>query len=95
VHFHCSPRAARHHEARRLPFRPIAENRATLALPRMIVVRRGGRGRTTLIDYQSFKAAYQRLLNGEEPPLLPSEERPKCVPKAEVKQFLAASLNHS
>jgi hypothetical protein len=56
----------------------------------VITVRRGGRGRTTLIDYQSFKAAYGRLLNGEEPPLLPCEERQKRIPKAEVNRFLAA-----
>jgi hypothetical protein len=62
----------------------------------VIVVRRGGRGRTTLIDYQSFKAAYQRLLNGEEPPLLPSEERPKCVPKARgVSLYYIASSTDS
>jgi hypothetical protein len=37
------------------------------------VVREGGRGCTTIIDYQSLKLAYQRWLNGEEPPPLPSE----------------------
>ena len=59
----------------------------------VIVVRRGGRGCTTLIDYQSFRAAYERLLHGEEPPLLPSEERQRRIPKGDVNRFLAVSLN--
>jgi hypothetical protein len=37
------------------------------------IVRQGGRGSSTLIDYRSLKVAYQRWLDGDEPPLLPSE----------------------
>jgi hypothetical protein len=37
------------------------------------IVREGGRGRETVIDYESLKCAYQRFKNGQEPPLLPSE----------------------
>jgi hypothetical protein len=37
------------------------------------IVRQGGRGCRTIIDYQSLKVAYNRLRAGEEPPLLPSE----------------------
>lgn len=39
------------------------------------VVRQGGRGCETVIDYQSLKDAYGRFKRGEEPPLLPSEVR--------------------
>lgn len=39
------------------------------------VVRPGGRGRQTLIDYASLVHAYQRYCAGEQPPLLPSEAR--------------------
>jgi hypothetical protein len=39
------------------------------------IVRNGGRGTETLIDYVSLKAAYERFRNGDEPPLLPSERR--------------------
>lgn len=39
------------------------------------IVRMGGRGRATLIDYDSLKRAYTRLKDGEPPPLLPSECR--------------------
>ncbi len=39
------------------------------------VVRAGGRGRETIIDYQSLKLAYSRYKEGEEPPPLPSEQR--------------------
>ncbi len=37
------------------------------------IVRQGGRGSETVIDFQSLKAAYLRFKEGEEPPLLPSE----------------------
>ena len=37
------------------------------------VVRQGGRGCETVIDYQSLKEAYGRFRKGEAPPLLPSE----------------------
>ena len=37
------------------------------------IVRQGGRGCRTLIDYQSIVSAYERYLQGEEPPPLPSE----------------------
>jgi hypothetical protein len=37
------------------------------------VVRQGGKGIHTAIDYASLKAAYERFKKGEEPPLLPSE----------------------
>ncbi len=39
------------------------------------LVRQGGRGSSTLIDYHSLKLAYQRWLNGDEPPILPSEAK--------------------
>ena len=38
------------------------------------VVRQGGRGRETLIDFASLKAAYRRYAGGDAPPLLPSEQ---------------------
>jgi hypothetical protein len=41
------------------------------------IVRPGGRGTETLIDYSSLKEAYNRFRNGDEPPLLPSERRSK------------------
>jgi hypothetical protein len=41
------------------------------------VVRQGGRGTETIIDYASLKEAYYRFRNGDEPPLLPSEGRGK------------------
>jgi hypothetical protein len=41
----------------------------------LLVVRRGGPGRQTLIDYKSLVAAYERYARGDEPPLLPSEQR--------------------
>ena len=41
----------------------------------VLVVRAGGRGCETLIDYQSLVAAYDRYVRGDEPPLLPSEQR--------------------
>ena len=37
------------------------------------IVREGGRGVETLIDFQSLKKAYQRFINGEEPPRMPCE----------------------
>ena len=39
------------------------------------VVREGGRGRETVIDYESLKEAYYRFKKGDHPPLLPSELR--------------------
>ncbi len=39
------------------------------------IVRQGGRGSETVIDYQSLKVAYMRFKAGEHPPLLPSELR--------------------
>ena len=39
----------------------------------LIIVRQGGRGCETVIDYASFKTAYERFKRGEQPPLLPSE----------------------
>lgn len=41
------------------------------------IVRPGGRGTETLIDYASLKEAYVRFRDGDEPPLLPSERRAK------------------
>lgn len=41
--------------------------------PWLRIARRGGPGRDVLIDTTSIEEAYQRLLAGEEPPLLPSE----------------------
>jgi hypothetical protein len=43
--------------------------------PWLIVAQWGGRGRSTLIDTASFEAAYQAMLEGEKPPLLPSEAK--------------------
>jgi hypothetical protein len=37
------------------------------------VVRRGGQGRETMIDYKSLVDAYERFRRGESPPPLPSE----------------------
>ncbi len=48
---------------------PVSERDAWL-----IIVREGGRGAETLIDYRSLKRAYQRWLGGEEVRLLPSEK---------------------
>lgn len=55
-----------------------------VAMPRLVqrwlyhgwveIVRPGGRGRKTIIDYQSLKRAYVRFKAGEEPPVLPSEK---------------------
>jgi phage terminase Nu1 subunit (DNA packaging protein) len=39
------------------------------------VVRKGGRGRETMFDFQSVKEAYERFKRGEQPPPLPSEEK--------------------
>ena len=39
------------------------------------VVRQGGRGKTTLLDYSSLKLAYNRWRDVGEPPLLPSEHK--------------------
>jgi hypothetical protein len=39
------------------------------------IVRKGGRGRETIIDFQSLKRAYELYRKGEEPPPLPSEAR--------------------
>lgn len=41
------------------------------------IVRQGGRGTETIIDYASLKEAYIRFRNGDEPPLLPSERGAK------------------
>jgi hypothetical protein len=41
--------------------------------PWLILARRGGRGKSTLIDTASFEEAYEAMLKGEEPPLFPSE----------------------
>jgi hypothetical protein len=41
--------------------------------PWLIIAQWGGRGKSTLIDTASFEAAYQAMLEGEKPPLLPSE----------------------
>lgn len=38
------------------------------------IVREGGRGTETLIDYASLEAAYRRYRDGDHPPLLPSEK---------------------
>jgi hypothetical protein len=42
------------------------------------IVRQGGRGRETMFAYPSVLRAYERFLAGEEPPLLPSEQRAKA-----------------
>jgi hypothetical protein len=39
------------------------------------VVRRGGPGRETVIDYKSLVDAYERFRRGESPPPLPSERK--------------------
>jgi hypothetical protein len=41
--------------------------------PWLIIAQWGGRGRSTLIDTASFEEAYRAMLQGEKPPLLPSE----------------------
>jgi hypothetical protein len=41
--------------------------------PWLILARRGGRGKSTLIDTASFEEADEAMLKGEEPPLFPSE----------------------
>ena len=38
------------------------------------IVRDGRQGSETLIDFQSLRQAYDRFVNGELPPLLPSEK---------------------
>ena len=53
------------------------------AMPRLVqrwlyhgwveIVRPGGRGRQTIIDFASLRRAYERYRLGDEPPLLPSE----------------------
>ena len=43
------------------------------------VVRTGGPGRETLYDYASASRAFERFKTGEEPPLLPCEQRKKAV----------------
>lgn len=39
------------------------------------IVRPGGRGIETIIDYASLKEAYNRYTSGDKPPHLPSERR--------------------
>jgi len=51
------------------------------------IVRQGGRGCETVIDYQSLKAAYERFKRGEEPPPLPSEIKQGMKTKANPRQF--------
>jgi hypothetical protein len=41
--------------------------------PWLLVAQWGGRGKSTLIDTASFEGAYEAMLRGEQPPLLPSE----------------------
>ena len=43
--------------------------------PWLVIAQWGGRGRSTLIDTASFEEAYQAMLQGEKPPLLPSEQK--------------------
>jgi hypothetical protein len=43
------------------------------------VVRKGKPGRETLYDYQSATCAYQRLKNGEVPPLLARERKKRSL----------------
>jgi len=38
------------------------------------IVREGGRGCETLIDFRSLEYAYERFRDGDAPPLLPSEK---------------------
>lgn len=70
-----------------IPFEPLAvtktEAMRMIAMPKLVqrwlhhrwveIVRAGGRGRETVVDFQSLKCAYNRYKMGEEPPLLPSE----------------------
>jgi hypothetical protein len=70
-------------------FEPLAVTKNTAmkmtAMPKLVqrwlhydwieIVRPGSRGRETIIDFASLKAAYGRYRNGEHPPLLPSEAR--------------------
>jgi hypothetical protein len=43
--------------------------------PWLVVAQWGGRGKPTLIDTASFEEAYQAMLKGDQPPLLPSETK--------------------
>ena len=66
---------------------PLAVTKETAmritAMPRLVqrwlfhnwveIVRPGGRGRQTIIDFASLRRAYDRYRAGEHPPLLPSE----------------------
>lgn len=53
------------------------------------IVRPGGRGRRTMIDYESLDAAYKKYRLGVEPPLLPSEVA--AVPKERASRQPATS----
>lgn len=72
-------------------FEPLAVTKTQamrmVAMPKLVqrwlhhrwieIVRPGGRGCETVIDFQSLKVAYQRFRKGEQPPPLPSELRAK------------------
>jgi len=53
---------------------PVLLKRAMHA-KRLTIVRQGGRGRSTLIDYPSVQDVVQFIRSGGELPLLPSEAR--------------------
>jgi hypothetical protein len=53
------------------------------------IVRPGGRGRRTMIDYKSLEAAYEKYRRGVEPPRLPSEVA--AVPKGRASRRPATS----
>ena len=71
----------------RMMFEPLAVSKSTamrmVGMPKTLqrwlfhdwveIVRAGGRGRETIIDFQSLKSAYERYKQGDRPPPLPSE----------------------
>jgi hypothetical protein len=70
-----------------IPFEPLAVTKSEamrmIAMPKLVqrwlhhrwveIVRAGGRGRETVVDFQSLKSAYERYKQGDRPPPLPSE----------------------
>lgn len=77
---HIEPFAVTKREAMRLVGMPKLVQR-WLFHGWVIVVRQGGRGCETMIDFESLENAYNRLKKGEQPPLLPSEIKSKSKTK--------------
>jgi len=82
---HTIPRLIRKHDALRLVNSPrmlarmIAASKPGRANPwlRIVPPRHGAKQRDLLIEQASVEKAIRRLLNGELPPLLPYEAKPK------------------